>query len=87
MILHALRVCNLNERQRILEILRKPRKKTTSVDILNVKEILGKYNSINYANNKSIEFSEKAKKSIKDVPGNLRNFLEEFADFVVQRQI
>jgi len=87
MVLHALRNCNLKERQKILKILRKPREKTTLKDILYVKTIFKKYNSIEYGNSKAIEFAEKAKKSTRNLPENLRDFLEEFVNYVVQRQV
>lgn len=87
MVLHALRQCTSGEKQKILKILKKARHETTSENILYVKKIFEKYDSINYAGKHSIVFIEKARNSIKEVPQNLKKFLEECSDFVVQRQL
>lgn len=86
MMLHALRSSTPGEKKKLLQILRKPREKTSTQDILYAKNIFEKYGSVTYAEDKSVRFVEKAKVSLsKDVPEAVRDFLEEFADFVVQR--
>lgn len=86
MMLHALRSSTPGEKKKLLQILRKSREKTSTQDILYAKNIFEKYGSVTYAEDKSVRFAEKAKVSLgKDVPEDVRSFLEEFADFVVQR--
>ena len=83
MVLHVLRNCTPQEKQKILDILKKPRSKTTQGDVSYVKEMFERYGSVSYAKEKSREFVKNAKVSIaKEVPDNLRDFLQEFADFI-----
>lgn len=86
MVLHLLKNCSGKEEQRVLDILKKPREETTTDDISYIKELFEEYGSISYATEKSREFTQKAKESIsKEVPDNLKSFLHEFADFIVQK--
>jgi len=85
MVLHTLKKCSSLEKKKILTILEKPRDEKKVGDILAVKKLFEKYNSIEYAHKKSMEFARKAKKSLKGLPINLGHFLEGFTDYIIQR--
>lgn len=85
MILHLLRICNAKEKEKVLKILKKSIDDTTKEDISFVSGLFEQYGSITYAKEKSQEFAKKAKEALsQEVPENVRDFLNEFADFVVK---
>lgn len=85
LIMHCLGRCSSEERKKVLAILKKPAGKTTSQDVSFVRSLFGKHGSVNYARKKSEELAAKAKIIIKDLPEELRNILNEFADYLVKR--
>ena len=85
MVLHLFRNCTPEEKQRVLDILKKPGDRTTKDDISFVIGLFERYGSITYAKKKSQEFVKKAKDAlVAEVPKTLRDFLNEFADFITQ---
>ena len=83
---HCLSKCDIDEKARLLDILNKPPEETSSEEVLWVKELFEKHNSVAYAQKKSQELVEKAKDSIKELPEELINLLNYFADYLVERK-
>lgn len=85
MVLHLLRNCSPQEKQQVLDILKKLGEETTRDDISFVAGLFEQYGSTEYAKKKSQEFAKRAKDAlVAEVPENVRDFLNEFADFVVK---
>lgn len=86
LVIHCLARCNLKERKLLLSILNKPPEKTIHADVLAVKKLFGKYESVEYAQGKAKDLVRKAKSVTADMPAPLRGVLNEFADYLVERK-
>ncbi|MFH0949324.1 MAG: polyprenyl synthetase family protein [Candidatus Aenigmatarchaeota archaeon] len=86
MVVHCLSRCNNDERKRLLQILSKPADKTAENEVDYAKELFEKYGSIDYARKKAEELVEKAKDAIKNLPPELKEVLDFFADYVMKRR-
>lgn len=88
---HLIRTCNAEEKKKIIEIYKKHLKKTKR-DVEFVLNLMKKYRSIEYANEKAKEFTKKAKeifeKSTKDIPENKGKIaLRKCIDFIISRKV
>lgn len=78
--IHCLSKC---KEKRLIEILNKPVKETTHEDVLFAKQLFEQCGSVDYAKKKADELLKKAKSVI---AGTELSFLEEFADYLVNRK-
>ena len=86
LVVYALEVASEEERNKLIEILNKPREKTTKEDVLWVAELFSKTRAIERANRKAEELVEKAKDVISPLPEQLREILEAMADYMITRK-
>ncbi len=86
MVVHCCSKCLPNERERLFEILNKPREETTREDVEFVKNLFEKYDSIEYARDKAKSLIEESKKITSGMPERLREVLDEFAEYLVERK-
>src|SRR3989338_1443033 len=86
LVIHSMGRCSSAERKKMLAILKKPAGKTTAKDVSFARSLFVKYGSVDYARKRSVELISKAKNTIKDFPEELRNILNEFADYLVRRE-
>ena len=86
LVIHSMGRCSSAERKKMLAILKKPAGKTTAKDVSFARSLFVKYGSVDYARKRSEELISKAKNTIKDFPEELRNILNEFADYLVRRE-
>ena len=86
LVVHCLSKCSSAERKMLLGILNKPTDKTTNDDVLAVKKLFEKYGSIEYSQGKAKELVLKAKEVTSEMPLPLRDILNEFADYLVERR-
>lgn len=77
--------CNAEEKAKMFEVLNMPRKTKTVSDISWVSRLFERYNAINAAQAKAIELIDQGKKEISSLSIELKNILNGFADFVVER--
>ena len=86
MIIHCISKCKYYEKIKLRKILNKQREKTSLQDIEYAMSLLKKYNSINYSFKKAKFLVEKGKKIIKKIKNTAaKNYLNEFADFIINR--
>lgn len=85
-VVRCLEKCSSSERTRLLEILNRPRGKTTDQDIAEAKRLFEKHGSMEYARKKAGSLVDEGKASIATLPPKLRYMLGEFADYLVQRK-
>lgn len=88
LVIHLLKKCTPEEKKRVLEILNKPRDKTTDSDVREVIDLMKKYGSVEYAMQKSIELKNKAIEALKNIDNNneYKKLLIELAEFIVYRK-
>ncbi len=86
LVVHCLSKCDIDEKARLLDILNKPAEETGTEEVLWVKELFEKHGSVDYARKKSQELVEKAKASIEGLPEELREILNYFADYLIERK-
>ena len=86
MVVHCASKCNESERKRMFEILDKPREKTSREDIEYVKQLFGKYGSLDYARNKAKALAEESRKIASSLPQALRKILDGFAQYLIERE-
>ncbi|MBI4019446.1 MAG: polyprenyl synthetase family protein [Candidatus Aenigmarchaeota archaeon] len=86
MVVHCLSRCNADEKEKLLAILANGPEKTTDHDVLWAKVLFEKHGSIEYAREKAKNLIVKAKKTTEDMPDGLRNILNSFADYLVERK-
>jgi geranylgeranyl diphosphate synthase, type I len=85
LVIHCIEKCRSVEKKKILGILKKQPEKTTERDVNYAKSLFEKYSSIEYAEEKSEKLIKEAKGAIKGFPEKLKLLLEEFADYLVER--
>jgi geranylgeranyl pyrophosphate synthase len=86
MVVDCLKKCDQEERERMIEILNKPRSSTSVRDVLWVKSLFEKYGSIEYARKKAKNLAKEAKDIVRDLPEDFKNVLNEFADYLIERK-
>ena len=86
LVIHCLSECSNDEKKKLLSILNKDPAKTPKTDVDYVKRLFLKYGSIDYARKKAKNLSEEAKNEVKDFPPKLRDLLNYFADYLVERE-
>ncbi|MBI5061455.1 MAG: polyprenyl synthetase family protein [Candidatus Aenigmarchaeota archaeon] len=86
LVVHCAGKCSESERDKIFEILSKPRERTTKTDILFMKRMFEKYGSIDYAKNRADQLVADAKKVTAGLKPELRDILNYFADYIVKRK-
>ncbi len=86
LVVHCLSRCNSAEKKRLLAILNKAVEKTTKNDVLYAKRLFEKYGSIGYAKNKAAKLANEAKNAANELPKGLKNILDSFADYLVERE-
>lgn len=85
MVVHCSSECKQNEKTKLFGILNKPREKTTKDDVLWVKSLFEKHGSMDYAKNKAISLVSDSKNITSGMPENLRRILDQFAEYLVER--
>jgi len=83
---HCSSKCNQKERERLFKILNKPREKTGKKDVIFVKKLFEKYHSLDYAKNKAKSLVKESRKITSDLPEKIRNVLDQFAEYLVERK-
>ena len=86
MVVHCSSKCGSKEKNKLFEILNKPREKTSKEDIDFVKELFEKHGSPEYAKNKAKSLIEESKKITKGMPEKLRRILDQFAEYLIERK-
>ncbi len=86
MAVHCSSKCGSKEKNKLFEILNKPREKTSKEDIILVKELFEKHGSPEYAKNKAKSLIEESKKITKGMPEKLRRILDQFAEYLIERK-
>ena len=86
MVVHCLSRCTGEEKAKLLAVLGKEPEKTTDRDVLWAKVLMEKYGSMEYAREKAKTLITKAKKITEDMPAALREILNSFADYLVERK-
>jgi geranylgeranyl diphosphate synthase type I len=86
MVIHCSSKCNQKERGRLFEVLNKKREKTSKKDVDFVKELFEKYGSLEYAKNKAKSLVEEGRGVTSSLPGDLREILDQFAEYLVERK-
>ena len=86
MVVHCLSRCNSDEKAKLLAILGKEPEKTTDRDVLWAKVLMEKHGSMEYAREKAKNLIKKAKAVTIDMPQGLREILNSFADYLVERK-
>lgn len=87
MIIHALNNLNEKEKEKLLNILNKPKKKTYEEDIILAVDILKSSGSINYARKKAIELVKMSQDSLKSLNNiQLKKELWALSEYIISRK-
>jgi len=86
LVVHCLSRCDIDEKARLLDILNRPVEETSNEEVLWVKGLFERHGSIDYARNKAETLIQESKSVIKDLPGNLKDVLDSFADYTIKRK-
>ncbi len=86
MAVHCLSHCTPGEKRAITEILDKKPDETSSDDVKFVKAMFERYRSIEYSRKLAEGFMAKARNAIRPLPDDLRDLLEMFADYLINRK-
>ncbi len=86
LVVYALEAASEEEKNKLIEILNKPREETTREDVLWVVELFRKTGAIERANQKAEELVNKAKEVISPLPDQLKEILEAMADYMIKRK-
>lgn len=81
-LIHVLKTCSKEERKRVLETI-----KSSSPDLVFIYELINKYNSIEYAKKKAMNFSKRAVNELKKLkPTEARVALEKLSEYIIERR-
>jgi geranylgeranyl pyrophosphate synthase len=83
---HCLSRCSQKEKDMLIDILNKTPEQTTDADVSAAKELFEKYGSVDYATGVAEKYAKKAKGIAEEMPGNLKDVLNFFADYIVKRR-
>ncbi len=86
MVIHCISKCSEDEKEKLFEILNRPRENTSANDIAFVKHLFEKHGSIDYAEKKARSLIKEGKAAASRMPEELRRILEHFADYMVERK-
>ncbi len=86
LVVYALERASDEEKNKLIEILNKPREETTRDDVLWVMELFKKTGAIDRASKKAENLIENAKEIIQPLPPELREILEAMADYMIRRE-
>lgn len=86
LVVHCLSKCGESERNKLLEILKKPVDETSEEDIPFAKGLFEKHGSLEYAQDRCKELVQKAKKVAREMPPSLSEVLDYFADYLEKRK-
>jgi len=86
MVIHCISKCSEDEKEKLFEILNRPRENTSANDIGVVKHLFEKYGSIAYAEKKAKALIREGKGLTSKMPEELRGVLDTFADYMVERK-
>ncbi|MBU0899124.1 MAG: polyprenyl synthetase family protein [Nanoarchaeota archaeon] len=86
MVVHCANNCSPEEKNQLFDILNKPRNETTKEDVLSVKNLFEKTGSMSYSQEQASKYMQESKDVISDMPDELRQLLENFAEYIVNRQ-
>jgi len=86
MVVHCSSKCTPEERKRLFDILNKPREETEKEDVEFLKNLFEKYGSLEYAKNKAKSLVEESRRITSNMPEKLREILDEFAEYLVERK-
>ena len=73
MIIHLIKNAEENDRKKIIEIMKKQRKEKTNEDVRYIIDMMKKYGSIEFAENKAKEFADKALSKFKEYFSDMKN--------------
>lgn len=81
-LIHVLKTCSEKEQKRVYETIKSP-----SPDIHYIYNLIEKYNSIEYAKKKAMEFSRSAVNELKKLkPTKARTALEKLSEYIIERR-
>lgn len=83
---YTLNVADAADRERLVEIMLKPREKTTSREVEEVIALYRKYDAINYSQSYAEGLVERAFKTIEEIPVENKSTFREIAQFMAQRK-
>jgi geranylgeranyl pyrophosphate synthase len=83
---HALSKGDLEEKEKLIEIMKKPREKTTKEDVQWVIALYAKYGTIDFAQNMASELEKQALKIIDSINFEKKDLLRDIAEFIISRQ-
>lgn len=86
MVVHCSSKCEPDEKNKLFDILNKPRKDTSKDDVLWVKGLFEKYGSIEYTKESAEELVKESENIISDIPSELRKILNWFAEYMIKRK-
>jgi len=86
MVVHCSNACSADEKEKLFDILNKPRDQTSKEDILWVKELFEKHGSMEYSRKKANSMVDEAKIISDSLPEETKNILNNFASYVVERK-
>jgi geranylgeranyl diphosphate synthase type II len=90
MLLHLIRKCAPAEREKVLNIMNKPREQKTKEEVAHILQMMKDKGSIDYAKQKAKAFAAKAKKmfpKLRVPAGSARDELAAIIDFIVEREL
>lgn len=83
---HSLSKVDLEEKEKLVEIMRKPREKTTKEDVQWAIELYKKYGTIDFAQKKASELKEEALKIIDSISFEGKDLIRDIAEYLINRQ-
>ncbi|MCX6815826.1 MAG: polyprenyl synthetase family protein [Candidatus Aenigmarchaeota archaeon] len=86
LVVHCLNKCGGDEKKKLLTIINKEPEKTTDEDVTYAKILFEKYGSVEYAKQKAEKYASDAKKIAGKMPAQLKEILDFFADYIVNRR-
>jgi geranylgeranyl pyrophosphate synthase len=86
MVVHCVSRCGEDERKRLFEILDAPRGKTKRGDVEYVRRLFEKYGSLDYARGRARSLVAGSKNISSSLPRELREILDGFAEYLVERK-
>ena len=86
LVVHCSSECNEKEKEKLFEILNRPREETTKEDVSFVKALFDRCGSIVYAQEKAKSLIAEAKELANGLQPELRDILNSFADYIIERK-
>jgi len=86
MVVNCTSRCKPEEKEKLFKILNKKRVETTKEDILWVKALFEKYDSVQYAREMARQLIGEAKAAISGMLPEMKTVLGDFADYMIERK-